>query len=350
MPVTNYAELIASLRGANPEIQVGLLMQDDPDVLRSYIPDVEKLMGLSNVITDNKPMEYAVLVLGVEYFCDLILTSSIITKEFLFKRILRLVEYSINSNINALKKLLLMLSPNKDTEEIISLGLKRELITLLNSETFGNIIKESRDLAELLSLLSYDIEAKLFFLSKIGLPDLKRLLAAPESQVQLGVVLHPMKTTRDLIMTLAYLDLGDFTIAIKQLGYDWLSELLDRLPVEFADFLSQELIKKPFSISDDSLDLLCGILNIVDDDDVSNKETILYDLTDLLLTVFFSPGRSTFSPFFNNSTSIHNPFNSLTNTLKDSGIFTFLIGSPLMIASYAFERPGTSSDLMVKIS
>src|SRR3990167_2017447 len=99
------------------------------------------------------------------------------------------------------------------------------------------------------------------------------------------------------------------------------------------------------SKSVDRRDSCC--LNIVDDDDVSNKETILYDLTDLLLTVFFSPGRSTFSPFFNNSTSIHNPFNSLTNTLKDSGIFTFLIGSPLMIASYAFERPGTSSDLMV---
>jgi len=43
-------------------------------------------------------------------------------------------------------------------------------------------------------------------------------------------------------------------------------------------------------------------------------------------------------------------FNSLTKTLKDSGIVDSGIGSPLTIDSKAFERPTTSSLLRVRIS
>src|SRR3989344_2029790 len=43
-------------------------------------------------------------------------------------------------------------------------------------------------------------------------------------------------------------------------------------------------------------------------------------------------------------------FNSLTKTLKDSGTVLSGMGRPLTMASKAFERPTTPSDLMVSIS
>src|SRR3989338_2470821 len=50
------------------------------------------------------------------------------------------------------------------------------------------------------------------------------------------------------------------------------------------------------------------------------------------------------------SMSRHSPLSSRISTLKDSGILILRIGSPLIMDSYAFERPGTSSDLIVRIS
>ena len=44
------------------------------------------------------------------------------------------------------------------------------------------------------------------------------------------------------------------------------------------------------------------------------------------------------------------PRSSCNNTLRDSGSPGVGIASPLTIASYAFERPTTSSDLIVRIS
>ena len=51
-------------------------------------------------------------------------------------------------------------------------------------------------------------------------------------------------------------------------------------------------------------------------------------------------------------TEISNPkaWNSLINTLNDSGIDGFGSGTPLTIDSYTLTRPTTSSDLYVNIS
>ena len=43
-------------------------------------------------------------------------------------------------------------------------------------------------------------------------------------------------------------------------------------------------------------------------------------------------------------------WSSFTSTLKDSGTPGSMVFSPLTIASYAFTRPTTSSDLTVSIS